>query len=236
MLPFKDNIPRTRFPIVTVALTAVNAVAYLLEVRHGGGLFAGPSHAVAVHYGASPNQLTHHPTSPATWWKLLTSMFLHGSFLALFGNMIFLALFGPAVEDAIGRLRYPAFYLLGGLLALAIQVLAEPSSTSPALGSSGAIAVVLGGYLLLYPRARFLSLALVLFFVSIVEVPALILLCIWFIEQLYVQLAGLATVGGSGSTGALVAYAAHLCCFLAGLLVIRLLIRRGRADRTLPVY
>ena len=236
MLPFKDNIPRARFPIVTVALIAVNVLAYLLEVRHGGGLFTGPSHTVTVGYGASPHQLTHHAASSATWWKLLTSMFLHRSFLALFGNMVFLALFGGAVEDAIGRLRYPAFYLLGGLLALAIQVLAEPSSTSPALGSSGAIAAVLGGYLLLYPRARFLSLALVLFFFSIVEVPALILLGVWFLEQLYVELAGLATVGGSGSTGALVAYAAHLGCFLFGLLVIRRFVRRGRVERALPVY
>jgi membrane associated rhomboid family serine protease len=236
MLPFKDNIPRTRFPIVTVALIAVNVVAYLLEVRHGGGLFAGPSHTVAVRYGASPHQLIHHAASPVTWWKLLTSMFLHGSFLALFGNMAFLALFGGAVEDAVGRLRYPAFYLLGGLLALAIQVLAEPSSTSPALGSSGAIAVVLGGYPLLYPRARFLSLALVLFFASLVEVPALILLGAWFVEQLYVELAGLATVGGSGSTGALVAYGAHVCCFLFGLLLIRLFVRRDTAEHALPVY
>jgi membrane associated rhomboid family serine protease len=129
MLPFKDNIPRTRFPIVTVALIAVNVVAHLLEVRHG-------------------------------------------SFLALFGNMAFLALFGPAVEDAVGRLRHPAFNLLGAL----------------------------------------------------------------FVEQLYVELAGLATVGGSGSTGALVAYAAHLCCFLFGLLLIRLFVRRGRAEHPLPVY
>jgi membrane associated rhomboid family serine protease len=150
--------------------------------------------------------------------------------------MAFLALFGGAVENAVGRARYLALYLLGGLLALVVQMLAQPGDTAPALGSSGAVAAILGGYLVLYPRARFLSLALVLFFFSIVEVPALVLLAVWFVEQLYVELAGLATVGSIGSGGAGVAYAAHACCFLFGALAIRLLARRGGAQRALPVY
>ncbi len=94
------------------------------------------------------------PAQPATWETVFTAMFLHASFLHIFGNMVFLAVFGPTVEDAMGRLRYLVFYLLGGLVALAAQVAVSPSSTSPTLGASGAIAAVLGGYILLYPRAR----------------------------------------------------------------------------------
>ena len=161
-LPLKDNIPLARFPIVTVALVAINVVVYLLEIRHGGSFFGGPAENVAVHYGAIPYELTHPgshcdlvstqtlegtassvactgmhgvigspPAQPATWATVFTSMFLHGSFLHIFGNMLFLVIFGPNVEDAMGRLRYLAFYLLGGLVALGAQVLVSPDSTGP---------------------------------------------------------------------------------------------------------
>jgi rhomboid family protein len=149
-------------------------------------------------------------------------MFLHGSFLHIFGNMVFLAIFGPTVEDAVGRARYLAFYLAGGLVALAAQVAVDPSSTGPTLGASGAIAAVLGAYILLYPRARVLTLVLVVFFVTIVEVPAVLLLGFWFAEQLWLGLEGLTnSVGGEG-----VAYFAHIGGFAFGLLVIRLLVPR----------
>jgi membrane associated rhomboid family serine protease len=264
MFPLKDNIPLTRFPIVTVVFVAINVIAYLLEIRHGGGFFSGPATSVAVHYGAIPYELTH-PGShcelisaqtlagsigqiacqgqpgvtgtpaaqPATWETVLTSMFLHGSFLHIFGNMLFLAIFGPNVEDAMGRLRYLAFYLLGGLVALGAQVLADPSSTAPTLGASGAIAAVLGGYLLLYPRARVLTLVFIVFFVTIVEVPAVLLLGFWFLEQLYFGLAGLASPLGGGEG---VAYFAHIGGFAFGLLAIRLFARRREPEPPLPVY
>ncbi len=208
MLPVKDNIPHARLPVVTLALIAVNVVAYLLEIRRGGSFFGGPARSVDVHYGAIPYELTHpgkhceliaahapaveesivcqpapfavgHPgvsatpaPQPATWVTVFTAMFLHGSFLQLFCNMLFLAIFGPTVEDALGRVRYAAFYLAGGLVALAAQVAVSPSSPSPALGASGAVAAVLGGYILLYPRARVLTLVFIVFLVTIVEVPA----------------------------------------------------------------
>jgi membrane associated rhomboid family serine protease len=229
MFPLKDNIPRARFPLVTVALVAINAIAYLLEIRHGGSFFAGPTVSVALRYGAIPRDLDH-AHRPAT---VLTSMFLHGSFLHIFGNMLFLAIFGPTVEDRIGRLRFFAFYLLGGLVALAAQVLVDPSSTAPTLGASGAIAAVLGGYILLYPRARILSLVFIVFFVTIVEVPALFLLGFWFLEQLYFGLGGLASPLG-GSEG--VAYFAHIGGFAFGLLAIRLLARRRAVEPPLPVF
>jgi membrane associated rhomboid family serine protease len=236
MFPIKDNIPLARFPLVTAALIAINVIAYLLEIRHGGSFFGGPTASVASHYGAIPYDLTHHETQPATWKTALTSMFLHGSFLHIFGNMIFLAIFGPTVEDAVGRVRFLAFYLLGGLVALGAQVAADPSSTGPTLGASGAIAAVLGGYILLYPRARVLSLVFIVFFFTLIEVPAVFLLGFWFVEQLYIGLAGLAGAGAIGSSADGIAYFAHIGGFVFGLLVIRLLVRRGSAQWPLHVY
>jgi len=262
MFPLKDNIPLARFPLVTVALVAINVVVYLLEIRHGGSFFGGPTADVAVRYGAIPYELTHPglhcslvsvqtlegiaesvgcqrhpgqsllpaatggpPAQPATWETVFTSMFLHGSFLHIFGNMLFLAIFGPTVEDSMGRARFVVFYLLGGLVALGAQVLVSPGSTAPTLGASGAIAAVLGGYVLLYPRARILSLVFIVFFVTIIEVPAVFLLGFWFIEQLYFGAAGLTSPVGGGEG---VAYFAHIGGFAFGLLVIRLFIRRAR--------
>jgi membrane associated rhomboid family serine protease len=267
MFPLKDNIPLARFPIVTVVLVAINVVAYLLEIRHGGSFFGGPAESVAVHYGAIPYELTH-PGShcdlatarsiegavstvacqgmpgvsgtpgaqPATWQTAFISMFLHGSFLHIFGNMLFLVIFGPNVEDATGRVRYLAFYLLGGLVALGAQVLVSPDSAAPTLGASGAIAAVLGGYLLLYPRARVLTLVFIVFFVTIVEVPAVLLLGFWFLEQLYFGAAGLASPLGGGEG---VAYFAHIGGFVFGLATIKLFATRVRQDYQqprIPVY
>jgi len=261
MFPLKDNIPLARVPLITIALVAINVIAYLIEIRHGGGFFGGPSEKVAVHYGAIPYELTHPgrhcdlvtqaseqgpingvacqgeagvsgtpPAQPATWLTVFSSMFLHGSFLHIFGNMLFLAIFGPTVEDRIGRLRFVVFYLLGGLVALGAQTAVGPSSTAPTLGASGAIAAVLGGYILLYPRARILSLVFIIFFVTIIEVPAFFLLGFWFLEQLWFGAAGLGSpLGGEG-----VAYFAHVGGFAFGLAAIRLFAsrRQGSSGRT----
>ena len=265
MFPLKDNIPLARFPIVTVALVAINVFAYLLEIRHGGSFFGGPNESVAVHYGAIPYELTHPGrhcdlvtastpegnlssvacqgmpgvrgspgAQPATWATVFTSMFLHGSFLHLFGNMLFLAIFGPTIEDALGRVRFAAFYLLGGLVALFAQVLVRPDSTAPTLGASGAIAAVLGGYLVLYPRARILSLVFIVFFVTIIEIPAVVILGFWFLTQLYFGAAGLTSPVGGGEG---VAYFAHIGGFAFGLILIRLFLGRRKAQTPrLPVY
>lgn len=243
-------------PVVTIALIVVNVIAYLLEIRHGGSFFGGPSERTAVRYGAIPYEITHPgdhcelltrtgpqgtlsaiacqgqpgvvgtpAPQPATVLTVFTSMFLHGSFLHIFGNMLFLAIFGPTVEDCMTRPRYLAFYLLGGVVALGAQVAVDPGSTAPTLGASGAIAAVLGGYILLYPRARVLSLVFIVFFVTIVEVPAIWLLGFWFLLQLWFGAAGLAGVaGGEG-----VAYFAHVGGFLFGLLVIRAFVGRRRS-------
>jgi membrane associated rhomboid family serine protease len=262
MFPLKDNIPLARQPIVTIALIAINVIAYLLAIRHGGSFFGGPANSVTVHYGAIPYELTHPgrhcgeitfqtpegvgstiacqgqpgvtgspPAQPATWQTAFTSMFLHGSFLHIFGNMLFLAIFGPAVEDWMGRLRYPVFYLVGGLVALGAQVLVNPNSTAPTLGASGAIAAVLGGYIALYPRARILSLVFIIFFVTIVEVPAVLLLGFWFVVQLWLGAAGLSSHVGSGEG---VAYFAHIGGFAFGFVLVGLL-RGRRAAEPPPV-
>jgi membrane associated rhomboid family serine protease len=258
LFPVKDNIPLRRFPLVTVSLIALNVVAYLLEIRHGGKFFGGPTDSVGVHYGAIPYELTHpgdhcglatestpgglvatvacqgqqgfsgSPGSqPPTWVTPFTSMFLHGSFLHMFGNMLFLAIFGPNVEDKIGRVRFPVFYLLGGLVALAVQVLVSPDSTAPTLGAAGAIAAVLGAYILMYPRARVLMLVLIPFSGTLVEVAAVYLVGFWFLLQLYLALAGLANPLG----GEVVAYFAQIAAFAFGLLAIRLFAIHRWPDR-----
>jgi membrane associated rhomboid family serine protease len=265
VFPLKDNIPNERFPLITVALIAINVVAYLLSIRHGGSFFGGPSTSTAVHYGAIPYELTHPshhcdlaavasaegsassvacqgepgvsgnpPAQPPTWETVFTSMFLHGGFLHIFGNMLFLAIFGPNVEEAMGRIRFPVFYLLGGLAALAAQVAVDPNSNAPTLGASGAIAAVLGGYILLYPRARILSLVLIIFFVTIIEVPAVFILGFWFLTQVYYGAAGLSDpVGSAGG----VAYFAHIGGFLFGLALIGLFAKYRRSvPPRYPVY
>ena len=176
------------------------------------------------------------PTPPGTlpaWQTAFTSMFLHGSFLHILGNMVFLAIFGPTVEDTVGRVRYLVLYLAGGLAALAAQVLAGPGSLAPTLGASGAIAGVLGAYIVLYPRARVLSLVFIVFVVTIVEVRAVYLLGFWFLEQLYFGAAGLASPIGGGEG---VAYFAHVGGFLFGLLAIRLFAAGRRPQRRRPAY
>jgi membrane associated rhomboid family serine protease len=219
---------------------AVHYGAIPYELTHPGkhcGLLTTPTLEASVSSVACQGmpEVTGSPgAQPATWETAITSMFLHGSFLHIFGNMLFLAIFGPNVEDAMGRVRYTAFYLLGGLAALGAQVLASPSSTAPTLGASGAIAAVLGGYLLLYPRARVLSLVFIVFFVTIIEVPAVFLLGFWFLEQLYFGAAGLASPVGSGEG---VAYFAHIGGFAFGLIVVRLFARRHKPEPPrLPVY
>jgi membrane associated rhomboid family serine protease len=175
------------------------------------------------------------PPSHLLWWEtVFTSMFMHGSILHIAGNMLFLGIFGPNVEDAMGRVRYVIFYLLGGLVALAAQVLVGPNSTAPTLGASGAIAAVLGGYIVLYPRARILSLVFIVFFVTIIEVPAVFLLGFWFLEQVYFGSANLTNpVGGGGG----VAYFAHVGGFVFGLALIRLFVVHHKSEPPrFPVY
>ncbi len=249
MIPLKDNIPNNRFPFVTVTLILINVVVYLLAIRHGGSLIGGPDAQEVVKYGAIPTALTHclsehevivgnqlvcaHSGGIPTWETIFTGMFMHASFLHIAGNMLFLWIFGNNVEDAMGPVKYVFFYLLGGIAALALQVVIDPNSTAPTLGASGAIAAVLGGYIVLYPRARVLTLIFIIFFFTVVELPALIVLGLWFIQQAVFAAAGLTNPTAGGG----VAYFAHVGGFVFGLSTIRLLATRRRSvPPRYPVY
>jgi membrane associated rhomboid family serine protease len=157
------------------------------------------------------------------WQTVLSSMFLHGGWLHILGNMLFLWIFGNNVEDAMGRPRFVVFYLLCGVLATLAQWLTDPGSEVPNIGASGAIAGVLGGYLLLFPRARVWSLLFLVVFFTFIPVPAWLVLGFWFILQL---LDGSASVVGHAGGG--IAYFAHVGGFLAGLLLIRVFAKRAR--------
>jgi membrane associated rhomboid family serine protease len=248
VLPLKDDIENRRFPVVTVVLIALNALVFLA--------FQGATadNETTFAFGAIPFELSHpgrqcglvSPTSvacgeldgePPAWLTVLSSMFMHGGFLHLAGNMLFLWIFGNTVEDSMGRIRFVAFYLLGGVAALALQTLADPDSVVPTVGASGAVAGVLGGYALLYPRARVVTLVLLVFLVTVIALPALAVLGLWFLVQLAFGAADLAQPAGEGGG---VAYFAHIGGFVFGLLLIRLFADRVHEDyespHRLPVY
>jgi membrane associated rhomboid family serine protease len=172
---------------------------------------------------------------PSSWLTILSAMFMHGSLLHLGGNMLFLWIFGNNIEDAMGRVKFVLFYLLGGLAAMLAQTAIDPGSTVPTLGASGAIAAVLGGYALLYPRARVVTLIFIIFFITLIEVPALLVLALWF--GLQILDASSQTIGGGGGG---VAYFAHIGGFVFGLAAVKLFASRydptyNRASRA-PVH
>jgi membrane associated rhomboid family serine protease len=224
LIPIKDNIPTDRFPLVTVCLILANAVVYVLAVAHGGSLISGPDAHELAKYGVSPEQITD-PTG-RTWETVFTSMFLHASIVQIAGNMLFLWIFGNNVEDSTGRARVLAFYVVGGLAALALQVAVGPHSTAPTVGASGAIAAVLGGYIVLYPRARVLTLVLVILFFTVIEIPAMVMIGVWFAVQALFGAVGLTDPTGGGGV---VADFAHVGGFVFGLLAIRALATRRKS-------
>jgi len=168
------------------------------------------------------------PLKQVAWWfTILTSMFMHGGILHLVGNMLFLWIFGNNVEDAMGRVKFVLFYLLGGLAAVYAHALFDTASTAPMIGASGAVSAVLGAYLVLHPRARVLTLVFVVFFVTVIEIPAIAMLVIWFAMQLIPALGEGAGVAGDSS----VAYLAHVGGFIFGLLAVYLFAARYRRER-----
>jgi len=217
VIPIKDNIPTDRFPVVTVVLIVANVIVYLLAVSHGGSLIGGPDLQEVVRYGAIPQAVTHPgfhcvaasanqlacgqgsvPGALPAWETLFTAMFMHASILHIAGNMLFLWIFGNNVEDAMGPIRFLLLYLLAGIAAFALQIAVSPNSFAPTLGASGAIAGVLGGYIVLYPRARVLTLVFIILFFTVVELPAIVMLGIWFAEQAVLGAAGLTNPTGGG--------------------------------------
>jgi len=249
VFPLKDNIPTDRFPVVTVALIVINVLAYFF-FQHGTITLGDPSSPDYLQnlfdYAYIPRELTEgvqcipdasystvqcgqDPAGqPSTFLTLFTAMFMHGGLLHLGGNMLFLWIFGNNVEDSMGPVKFLAFYLLGGLSATALQTVVGPDSAVPNVGASGAIAAVLGGYLLLFPRARVITVIFIIFFFTIVELPALVFLVVWFGQQALFGYFGLTSGGGSGGG---VAYFAHIGGFAFGLLTIRLFASEQRRQR-----
>jgi membrane associated rhomboid family serine protease len=237
VFPLRDDNPTERFPAVTVALIAINVAAYFLWQQGGLTLGSPTSEAFTCNladYALFPYELTHPgdqvatqgcplPTAP-TWLTVLTSMFMHGGLLHLGGNMLFLWVFGNNVEDAMGHVKFVAFYLLAGIAATALQTFMGPNAQVPNVGASGAIAGVLGGYILLFPRARVLTLILLVFIPIFLRLPAMLVLGLWFVEQV---LFGYFDVNSGGEAGG-VAYFAHIGGFVFGLVAIRLFAERRR--------
>ena len=226
MFPYRDDNPTLATPIATIALIAANIAIWILVQ----GMGSEPSLSASVcRLGLIPGEFLQRlpdgysvPLAPGmacvigdepVWYAPLTSMFLHGGWLHLLGNMWFLWVFGNNVEDSMGRIRYVGFYILCGLAAAATQTFLSPSSPIPMVGASGAISGVMGAYVLLYPRVRVHMLVVLVIFITRIQVPAFLMLGYWFLLQL---LGGAATSGEEGG----VAFWAHVGGFVAGAILI----------------
>ena len=219
MIPLRDSNPTERFPLVTVLLIVVNSVVFLYELSLGEkGVQALLGAFALVPARLVPGSLPV-PGAAPVGVTVITSMFLHGGFLHVIGNMLYLWIFGNNVEDAMGRVRFVVFYLLCGTTAALGHAFLNLRSAVPMIGASGAISGVLGAYVLLYPRARVLTLFTLGFFVRLIEVPAIFVLGFWFILQFLNAL--IASRAGGG-----VAWHAHVGGFVAGMLLIGLFKRR----------
>ncbi len=227
MFPLKDDNPTELTPYVTYVLM-LGCIGMWVLVQ-GAGMDQGPLVSSVCSLGAIPGEITGAlgggvvelgpgmtcTLGGATWSTLVTSMFLHGSWMHLIGNMWFLWIFGNNVEDSMGHARYLFFYMICGLVASFAHIASEPASAIPTVGASGAISGVLGGYFLLYPRARVKTLIFLLIFVTVRNLPAALFLGLWFLVQI---VSSMAPGGGAGG----VAFWAHIGGFVAGVVLIKL--------------
>ena len=249
MIPLKDNIPSRTTPVVNYGLLVVCGVAFLLQLSVGSR-----AHNVVERYGMIPARVTH-PDQPVVvrrevgrrhgrifyvegklaeppfnpYLTLITCMFLHGGWMHFIFNMLFLYIFGDNVEDRLGHLGYLAFYLIAGVLAGLAHLLSAPSSVTPTIGASGAIAGVMGAYFLLYPHARVLTVIWVFFFLEFIVLPAWVMLGLWFVMQLFQGSLAAATHGAGG-----VAWWAHIGGFAVGAGAVYALRGVGLIRRELP--
>ncbi len=232
MFPIQDSIPSRSVPVVTRALILINVVVFFFE------LSLSRESIIQLFYlfGVVPARFTDPEWAASigfpigSYWSLLTHQFLHGGWLHIVANMWTLWIFGDNVEDRMGPLRFIIFYLVCGVLAALTQVLVTPDATIPSVGASGAIAGVLGAYLLFFPTARLIVLIPILFFPFFFELPAVIFLVLWFFIQLFSGTAMLASpqqVGG-------IAFWAHIGGFIAGMLLCRFFVRRPVRRRLQP--
>lgn len=228
-IPIRDDNPRESFPVVTVALIVVNTLVQIYQATMSperADLFIKAAGVIPLEI-TTLTDIVRWPDQPAAVLPipltLVTSMFVHGGWLHLISNMWFLWLFGDNIEDSMGPARYVVFYLLGGLSASGLQIASAPGSIVPLVGASGAIAAVLGGYSLHYPRAKVHCLLFIVLIIQIIEVPAFAVLGFWFVVQL--------ARGLTGDSLASVAWFAHIGGFLAGLALIKLFVRQRRLER-----
>ena len=237
MIPLRDANPTRRTPVITLAIIAACAAVYgyqLLLMVNGGEPALS---AFITRWGVVPAELVETFRSGAVasveTVTLVTSQFLHGSLVHIAGNMLFLWIFGNNIEDRFGRLRFLAFYLVGGIVAGLTQVAIDPTSTVPTIGASGAIAAVLGAYLVLFPRARVTTAIFLIFFYQLIDIPAVFVLGFWFVLQLFDGLGSLGAMGAATTGG--VAFFAHIGGFVFGAaiaLVYRALAGGGRPGRS----
>jgi membrane associated rhomboid family serine protease len=211
VIPLSDASRRPqRFAFVTAAIIAVNTLVFIAELQSG--------QAFVVKWSLIPAEIV----AGHRWITILTSMFLHGGWLHIIGNMIFLWAFGPEIEDAMNPLRYLIFYLIGGVVAMSTQVIAIPNSTLPNLGASGAIAAVMGAFLVTYPRDKIRAVLIIFIFIDVTAIPASLLIGFWFLMQLF-SAGSVASVQKGG-----VAYLAHVGGFIFGAATARLFEDRAR--------
>lgn len=210
MIPLRDTIPSSRFPVITVGIICLNALVFLLELN----LRPLELERLFQSWGIIPLRFTH-PRLQASYFTLLSSMFLHGGWMHIIGNMWSLWIFGDNVEERMGRGGFVCFYLLSGLAAGIGHILTNPNSPIPTVGASGAIAGVMGAYLLLFPHAKVVTLLPIFFFLQVIEVPAVLFLGFWFLSQLF---SGTLSLAASGANAGGVAWWAHIGGFVVGFL------------------
>jgi membrane associated rhomboid family serine protease len=215
MLPLRDEMPTTRFPLATILIIAANVAVFAYELMVSGSGGQGALQQAVVNFGVVPARVSAHPLSESTLVTFVASMFMHAGWLHIGGNMLYLWIFGNNVEDVMGRAWFTLFYFAAGFAASAAQVLASPQSSVPGIGASGAIAGVLAAYLLFFPRAKVDTLIFLGIFARIARIPAVVVLGFWFLLQVVSGAGSLGTDAASGG----VAYFAHIGGFVTGLLL-----------------
>ena len=215
MIPLYDTLHSRRFPIVNWLLIALNVLVFLYEIS----LSPSALDKLTRIWGLVPAHLIAHPAT--VWVTIFTAMFLHGGWFHILSNMWVLFIFGDNIEDRLGGGRYLVFYLLSGVAAGLLESFVLRGSSVPMIGASGAIAGVLGAYLILYPRARIASLVPIIFIFTIIEIPATLFLLFWFVSQLF---SGWLTLQGSNGSG--IAWWAHVGGFIFGMMAVNLFIQR----------
>ena len=233
MIPIRDTIRSKTFPIINWLIIGANALVFLFELS----LSPQSLEQFISAFGIIPEQLNIlQPwvmvANPLPLVTLLTHMFLHGGWVHFLSNMWILYIFGDNVEARLGHFRYLFFYILGGVIAGLTQVLIAPNSSIPSIGASGAIAAVLGAYLVLFPHARVVSLVPIFFFFWFVDIPAIFYLGFWFISQLFSGIMSLPTAGAVGG----VAWWAHIGGFIYGVFIHKLFVKRTPSDTYYQAY